>query len=140
MNRSEIENRFSQIEDLLLKLTEEKPSMLRSIWNWCKPYIIPFIIGMMIGGLIGYSFTTINSPTEQQAVQGGTVIPFPISPQLSELTLPSHLNLPQTDSNREIAGTPLMNTSELPSPNSPQVYAGQANSVRLLRPLIRRIP
>jgi len=141
MNRNEIEYRFSQIEDLLLKLAEEKPSMLRNIWKRCKPHIIPFIIGMIVGGIIGYCLIPNHLPIEQQAVQGGTVIPFfQISTQQSELTLPSRLNLPQADSKTEIAGIPLMNSSELPLPHNPQVYAGQANSARSSRPLIRRTP
>ena len=141
MNKNEIEKRFSDIEDLLLKLTETKPSRLRSLWNWCKPYIIPFILGMIVGGLLQHvaiapqpQATTI----ERQAATGGAAIPF-----LNVSPLQSHLNSLLGDSTEllgegEIAGTPSMSTSAPPLPLNQQVDSGQAPSTRLLRPLIRQ--
>jgi len=81
MTSTELETRFTTLEALLLKLTEKKPSALQRFWHWIKPYAIPFILGMILGGfIIGMG--------KQQAASGGAASPFPVSMQSSGSPLP----------------------------------------------------
>ena len=140
MNKNEIENRFSVIEGMLLKLTEEKPSKIQSLWNWGKPYIIPFVIGVIVGVLITnlLPLTTNHSTLERQAAQGGAAVPpFTKSTQSNASPLPSPSNSLPGDWIEGIVDSPSMSISAPPLPSNPQADAGQVPSTRLFRPLIR---
>ena len=145
MTNKDMEKRFSDIEGILLKLTEEKPSGIRKFWDRFKPYIVPFILGMMVGtfsaavcGLPSAVFTP-QTPIEQQAALGGAVIPFP-----NGNPSPSPLYALPRDSKAERNGgvqTPsLTNISEPPSPPNPPVDNGQTRSTRLFRLPLRPTP
>jgi len=139
MSNHDIEKRFSDIEAILRKLVEPKPSMFRQFWDWAKPYIVPFIFGVIVGGLtFGGQWQLPNvvpprTTIEHQAAQGGAAIPFP-NGNLS----PVPLTLPLGDWSEEIADSPSMSLFEEPSPSNPQADAGQTRSTRFYRPLFRR--
>jgi len=137
---TDLEKRISDMETILLKLLEKEPSALQRIWTWCKPYLVPFILGMILGGLTfggcGKIPTLFNTLTtiEKQAALGGAAIPFP-----SGNPLPSPSPLPPGDSTAESTASSLMSTSAEPSPSSPQADGGKTKLTRSFRPLIRRI-
>ena len=115
-----------ELEALVTKLqAEAKSSMIRKLWDWCKPSLIPFILGMLVGGTAaGFRLPAL----EQQAATGGAVIPFPsVSPS------PSLSALPLIDSMQEPSDCTSMSTSEESSPSSPQADAGQTTSIRFYR-------
>ena len=97
MTKNELEQRNADIEALLqmslereTKLQEQlrqqsepKPSAVRNLWVWCKPYIITIILVMIVCGQFVYIATqtkpVVNQQTsilEQQAALGGAAIPF----------------------------------------------------------------
>jgi hypothetical protein len=134
---TDIEKRFSDIDEILLKLMEKEPSTFQKIWNWAKPFIIPFILGAIFSGLIQQQIPfTLNTRTtiEQQAATGGAAIPFP-----SGSPLPSPSAPPPEDWKAGQTAASLTNTSEPPSPPSPLADKGQTKSTRLFRPLFRRM-
>jgi hypothetical protein len=151
------EKRLSDIEDVLLKLMEaeerrqtadNKPqqsdgrsSLASSAASLLKPaalllpYIIPFILGMMVGYLMFGTTGNLLPPAfdtrttiEQQAARGGAAIPFPSGNPSPTLWSP-----PQENSKTELTASLWMSTSEPPLPNSPQVDNGQTNSQRSFR-------
>jgi hypothetical protein len=137
MTNKDMEKRFSDIEGILLKLMEEKPSMIQKLWDQFKPYIIPFILGMMVG-TIGQPLSFVYRPqatTEQQAALGGAVIPFQNSSPS-----PSPLVLPPKDSTAEWSGSSLTNIFEPPLPANRQADNGQTTSTKLFRRLVRLTP
>ena len=134
------EKRLSDIEGILRQLAEEraKPSRIRRLWNWGKPYIIPFILGMIVGSaavsLLPTADSHLPSPStlEQQAATGGAVIPFP-----SGKPSPSLLVSPLIGSTKEPSGSSLTSPFEPPSPANPQADNGLTESTRLFRRLTR---
>jgi hypothetical protein len=139
MSNNHLEKRLSDLESILLKLTEKKPSKLRKFWNWIKPYVIPFILGMMVGNIGQLLPTWFDTRTanKQQAVQGGAAPPFSkwVQPNGSPSPSPS-TSLPG-NSTTESTASSLTNTSELPSPPSRQADDGQKKSTRLFKRLGR---
>ena len=137
MTNKDMEKRFSDIEGILLKLTEEKPSGIRKFWDRFKPYIVPFILGMMVGnfGQVWSFVYRPQTPIEQQAALGGAVIPFP-----NGNPSPSFLALPPKDSTVERNGSSLTNISEPPLPPNRQADNGQTRSTRLFRLPLRPTP
>jgi hypothetical protein len=139
MTKKELETRVAELERLLLKQTEKKPSRTQQCWNRVKPYIIPFILGMMLGTALSataYRLHPTASPTtlEQQAALGGAAIPFPsVSP------LPMLSALPQDNSTTESTASKWMSPSEPPLPDNPPADDGLTNSTRLFRRLARPI-
>ena len=134
---TDLEKRLSDIETVLRILTEKKPSALQKIWTWCKPYLVPFILGMIVGGLTfggQWQLPNVVQNIEKQAALGGAAIPFP-----SGNPLPSPSPLPPGDSTAESTASSLMSTSAEPSPSSPQADGGKTKLTRSFRPLIRRI-
>ena len=139
MTKKELENLVAELRAELA--TSKQPSTIRQFWTWCKPYLVPFILGAMFGGAVAYSAAVCGLPSavsqttlEHQAALGGAAIPFRSgnpSPSLS-------VSLPR-DSNMGIADSSLTNTSELPLPPNPQADNGQMPSTRFYRPLIQRI-
>ena len=130
--------RLDRLEAALLKLTDPKPSILRQCWNWCKPYIIPFLLGVLVGilatAVCGLPSAVFPPTLERQAAVGGAAIPFP-----NESPLPSPSNSLPGDSITESTASSSTNISELPLPPSLQADNGQTNSQRLFhRPLVRR--
>ena len=170
MMETELKELLQQIKEEKAQLIAErnKPSMFRNSWNWAKPYIIPFIFGVIVGGLV----VSIPIPTmpfvsqqsakleqqapvvatlEQQAALGGAAVPFPsVSPS------PPPLNSPPSDWSMEEAmeenmeenreemeqsepiDSSLTTTSESPSPSSPQADSGETPSTRYYRLPLRR--
>jgi len=122
------EKRLSDIEAILRTLTEKKRSTFQKIWTWIKPYLVPFVLGMILGGLSTYSFVS-----QQQAASGGAAIPFP-----SGKPSPSLSALPPSDSNEETADSSSMSTFALPSQVNPAADNGQTRSTKLFRTLTRR--
>ena len=63
------EKRLADIETILRMLIKdrEKQSTVRQLWNWAKPSIIPFILGMMIGGVGWHALPSANRPQTVQA-------------------------------------------------------------------------
>jgi hypothetical protein len=114
--------RLSDIEDVLRKLTEKKPSTFQKLWNGIMPYIIPFILGVIVGVFCSQSLL------ERQAASGGAAIPF-----LNGSLSPSPSTLPPNDSKAEPADSSSMNTSALPLPANPAADAGQTTSTRFYR-------
>ena len=136
--KEELEQLVAELREQLQQ-AKEKPTTIRKLWNWCKPYIIPFILGVIVGVLSACGLSSaISIPQattiEQQAAQGGAAVPFP-----NASPLPSPSNSLPGDWIEEIVDLPSMNISELPLPSNPQADDGQAPSTRLLRPLIRRM-
>jgi hypothetical protein len=132
------EQRLSEIENALLKLAEErkKPSRIRQLWNWGKPYIIPFILGMMFAQLFPMLPLTFSPQPvieqkmtlEQQAALGGAAIPFPNgkpSPTLSAS--------PPENSKTEPTSASWTKTSAPPLPANPRADNGQKISTGLFR-------
>ena len=132
MTSTELDTRFATLEALLLKLTEKKPSAVQRFWHWIKPYVIPFILGMMFGGLI-------IGIGQQQAASGGAASPFPVLKQSSGSPLPMLSSMPPNDWNAETVPTPSMNTSEPPLQANPVADAGQTKSTGFYRPPLRRM-
>ena len=140
--KKELEQRNAELEEMVRQLLEAKStlSVFRRFWNWLKPCVVPFMIGMMLGSIIVY----MADPTppyakqqtvtlEQQAAQGGAAIPFSSgSPSL----LP--WNLQPNDLMGEASDFSLTNTSEEPSPSNPQADSGQTTSERYYRLPLRR--
>jgi len=135
MSNRTLTTRVSDLEEAVLKLMDEQcPHRI-------KQSIIPFIFGMMIGG-IGMTLlpsacstrTAIEQKTtfEQQAALGGAAIPFP-----SGKPSPNVLNVLPKDSKAEPADCSLTNTSEPPLPSSLQADDGQKESTRFFRRLGR---
>jgi hypothetical protein len=133
MTKKEIEQKYAE----LLKQMEEreKPSTLQAFLSKIKPYIIPVIIGVIIGNFglpkMPVAFPTLTT-IQQQAVQGGTAIPFP-----SVFPSPSHSNSPPGNSTKEWNDLSWMSTSEPPSACNPQADSGQTTSTKSSRPPIR---
>ena len=141
MMTTKTEKRLSDLEGILLKLVEErqKPSRIGQFWKWIKPYIIPFILGMILGGtaviLLPSASSRLPSPLatlEHQAALGGAAIPFP-----SGKPSPSFLVSPLSDSPKEPSGSSLTSPSEPTSPPNPPAGSGQTESTRLFRRLTR---
>jgi len=139
MTKKELEQQNAELLTNLRRLMEEKekPTALRQFWDRIKPYIIPFVLGMLLGGL---SVTVCGLPTavsrttlEQKAASGGAAIPF-----RSGSPSPSLLNSPQENWNEEPSGFSWTSTSEKPSQAKPQADNGQRTSTRYYNPLIRR--
>jgi len=91
MNKKELELLLAEQNEQLkqamaLIAVLQKPSKVRKYWDWCKPYIIPFIIGVMVGVLItNHSpLTTNHSTIERQAAQGGAAVPLSERQSLAE--------------------------------------------------------
>ena len=136
------EQRLADIEEILLHVDMkiERLSKTSRTTFWAKPYIIPFVFGVIFGGL----FVNIPAPTipfvsqssaklEQQAAAGGAAIPFPsVSPS------PPPSTLPPGDSTAESTSSSSTSMSEESSPNSPQADAGQTTSTRFYRLPFRR--
>jgi len=145
--RKELEQQNAELLELLRLATTPKPSKVQQFWTWCKPYLVPFILGAMLGGVVAYSAAVSGLPSvvsqtslEKQAALGGAAIPpFPQWTQPKGNPSPSLLALPPSDSNMGTADSSLTSTSEPPLPNSPQADNGQTPSTRFYRPLIRRI-
>ena len=138
MTKKELENLVAELQ---MQLTASKqPTTIRQCWTWCKPYLVPFILGMIVGGLTvtfwqspaipGITQTTL----EKQAALGGAAIPFQ-----SGNPSPSLSASPPTNSKAETTASLWMNTSEPPLPPNPQADNGHMPLTRLFRPLIRRI-
>ena len=113
----------------------QEPSTVQKYWDWCKPYIIPFVIGVIVGVLITnhLPLTTNHSTFERQAAIGGAAIPFP-----NASPLPSPLNSLPGDWIEESADTPFTRVSDETLPSNPQADNGQESSqglyrIRLLR-------
>jgi hypothetical protein len=127
MTNNDIDKRIATIEQMLFQFVEEqkKPSMIRKCYNWIKPYLVPFILGMMIGG-ITVSLPSMFRPSSaiDQAVSGGTAIPFP-----SDALSPSLSTLPPRDSTEESTPSWWMNSYEPPLLDSPPADNGQTNSI-----------
>ena len=45
--KQELENRVAELEAQLRQ--QMKPSVFRNLLDWVKPYIIPFVLGMIVG-------------------------------------------------------------------------------------------
>jgi hypothetical protein len=134
MTTKELTERLSNLEDILLKLTEKKPSWLRQIWNWIKPSLVPFILGMIVGGLVSPIPFSSQPAHEHQAALGGAAIPFQSgnpSPRLS--------SLPPSDSKAEGSDSLLTNISEPPLQANPQAVDGQTTSTRFYWLPLRRM-
>jgi hypothetical protein len=103
--------------------------------NRIKPYILPFLFGIMVGVFFQHfiSFTRQTS-LEQRAASGGAAIPF-----ASGSLLPSPSALPPGDSNTETIATSSKSSYELPLPVNRPADTGQTRSMRLSRPLARPI-
>ena len=43
--------RSDEIIEQLRLAAKPKPSVFSRAWNWCKPFILPFVLGVIIGGL-----------------------------------------------------------------------------------------
>jgi len=76
--------------------------------NWITPHIMPFILGMILGGLLPLQISFVSqrqTSIEHQAAQGGAVVPFQLTqskltqPNGSPLQVPS--TLPPSDLNEE---------------------------------------
>ena len=135
------ETRLAEIEETLRQLTTKKPSAVRNLWNWCKPYIIPFVLGMIVGGLfVNVPISAIpvanrqTSILEHQAALGGAAIPFP-----SGSPSPSPSALPLIDWMEEPTDLSSTSISEEPSPNNPQADSGRTPSTRFYRLPLRRM-
>jgi len=133
MTKKELENLVTELRAQLV--TSTQPSTIRQCWNWAIPSIIPFILGMILGGFVAYSVAvcglpSANFPTtlEQQAALGGAAIPFPSgNPSPSLWT-----SLPK-NSTKESTASLWMNTSEPPLPRNPRADNGQPPSTRFYR-------
>jgi hypothetical protein len=68
MTNKEFEKRMSDMETVLLKLMEEKPGILRQYWNRVKSGIIPFVLGVMVGSIMGQCLPPANRPQTVQAM------------------------------------------------------------------------
>jgi len=139
MTKKELEHLVAELQTQLT--ASKQPSTIRRFWNRAKPSIIPFILGMILGGFAAYSAAVCGLPSvvsqtslEKQAALGGAVIPFP-----SGNPSPSLSASPPSDSNVGTADSSLTTPSEPPLLNSPQADNGQTPSTRLFRPLIRQI-
>jgi len=143
MTTKNTEKRLSDIEDMLLKLVEEraKPSRLRQLWNRGKPYIIPFILGMIVGGaavsllLAAGNFPAPQATLKHQAAMGGAVIPFPNGKPSPMPSAP-----PPQNSTTESTASSWTNPYEPPLPANPQADNGLTESTRLFRRLTRPTP
>jgi hypothetical protein len=142
MTTKDIAKRLTDIDTLLLKLTEKKPSTIQKFWHFIKPFIIPFILGVIVGFCVGTSgewrvvsnslLTTHHSPLTEQAAQGGAAIPFP-----SDSFSPSPSISPPGNSKTEQTDTSSMSTSEPVLPVNRPADAGQTTLPRLLNPRAR---
>jgi len=140
MTKKELEQMNAELQASLRQLLEakEKPFKIVQFWNWFKHYIIPLIVGMIVGLFIAHysSLTTNHLPLttiEQQAASGGAAIPFPSgTPSPTPST-----SLPQ-DSTAESTASSWMSTFEPPSPSNPQADSGQTNSQRSYRQTLLR--
>ena len=133
MPNNELDNRFATLEALLLKLTEKKPSTIRKLWNWLKPYLVPFLLGMLFG-IVAISVF----PTHQKAALGGAAVPPSQWTQRSDSPSPSPWNSPLGDWMLEPNDSLSMKISEPPLQANPQADAGQTKSITSSRPLTRR--
>jgi len=137
--KKELEQQNAELIELLRQAQEPKPSKVQQFWTWCKPYLVPFILGMIVGGLTVTFWQSPAIPSitqtslEQKAASGGAAIPF-----RSGNPLPSHSSLPPSDSNMGTVDSSLMNTYEPPLPPSLQADNGQIPSTRFYRLLLRR--
>jgi hypothetical protein len=146
------EKRLSEIESMLLKLVEEreKPSRigvatLRRLWKWGKPYIIPFILGMLFGQLVSLPFTFTPQPVieqrttlEQQAALGGAVIPFPSGNSSPMLSTSPPKNSEGYEPPTESTASMWKKVSEPLLPSNPQADTGQTNSQKSFRRTLLR--
>ncbi|MDR0328411.1 MAG: hypothetical protein LBI05_08965, partial [Planctomycetaceae bacterium] len=134
MTNAELYQRLSDLEGILLKLTEKKPSKFRQFLDRYKQYIIPFVIGLLIGVLSSpNSYLLTSNSLPQQAATGGAAIPFP-----SGSSLPSLLYSPLGNSTGEPTDSSLTSTSEESSPSNPQADNGQKTSTQYYRVPPRR--
>jgi len=130
---------YEEMQELLLKLmADKKPSIFRQFWDWVKPSILPFILGVLVGilstAVCGLPSAVFPTPLVQQAAVGGAAIPFP-----SGTPSPSPSNSPPGNSTAGSTASSSMSISELPLPPNLQADNGQPNSQRLSRPrLVRR--
>ena len=132
MTSNELETRFTTLEALLLKLTEKKPSALQRFWQWSKPYIIPFILGMLLGGLI-------IGIGKQQAASGGAASPFSVLKPSSGSRLPMLSSMPPDNSRAEWSDSSWKSNSEPPLQANPVADNGQTTSTGSSRVPIRRM-
>jgi len=127
MTKKELENLVAELQTQLA--ASKQPSTIRRFWTWCKPYLVPFILGALLGSIVTYSavcgLPSAISTLEQQAALGGAVIPFP-----SGNSSPSLLALPLKNSKAESTAPLWMSTSEPPLQGSPQADNGQRTSTR----------
>ena len=137
--KKELEQQNVELIELLRKTMEPKPSTVRQLWDMCKPYVIPFVLGMMFGimsvAVCGLP-TAVFSPKnlERQAALGGAAVPF-----WNDSPLPSPWNSPLGDWMLAPTDSLSMNISEPPSQANPQADAGQKKSINSSRPLTRRV-
>jgi len=151
MTNKEMEKRFSDIEGILLKLMEgieERPQknfaavskLPSAVLHWIKPYVIPFILGVIVGIFSAAVFTP-QTPIEQQAALGGAVIPpFSNWIQPNGSPSPGPLYSPPRDSTVGWRDSSLTNISEPPLPANRQADNGQATSTKLFKRLVRPMP
>jgi hypothetical protein len=138
MTKKELENLVAELRAELA--ASKQPSTIRQFWTWCKPYLVPFILGAMLGSIVTYSAVCglpsadTQTSLEQKAALGGAVIPFP-----SGNPLPSPLASPPKDSKAESTASLWTTLSEPPLPSNPQADNGQTTSTRFYRLLTRRM-
>jgi hypothetical protein len=139
MTTNQLKKRIAELEAALLTLAEPKPSRTRQLWNRVKPYLIPFILGVIVGTTLSAAScrllpASFSTTLEHQAATGGAVIPFgnaSPSPMLS--------SEPQGIWTTELIDLSLTNESEPPSQPSPQADNGQESSQESSRrTLLRR--
>lgn len=135
MTDPDTEKRFNNIEAALLKLLEPKPTLFGTVYKWAKPYVIPFVLGMIAGGIVLPNAPLLfdSTPTIKQAASGGAAIPF-----LKENPSPNPLKTQPLGSFEEKTDSLSTSLFEPPSRGSPPVDAGQVNSTRSFRVLRRR--
>jgi hypothetical protein len=150
ITNKELAKQFSDMQEILRRMTEKKPSKIRQLWNFCKPYIIPFVFGMLFGHFVSMPFAFSPQPTiehkttlEQQAAQGGAAIPFPSGNPSPTLSTPPPENSTALGDRRETAETQstassLTKISEPPSLPNPQADNGQTNSQKSFRRTLLR--
>jgi hypothetical protein len=143
MTNKDIVQRLAGIDEILLKLIEEreKPSSLLKIWQWIKPYIIPFVLGMITGNFCQAPILFAPQPQtsiEQQAALGGAAIPpFSNWTQQSGSPSPGLATLPPENLMKESNDFSSMSTSALSLPVNRPADAGQTTLPRLLNPRTR---
>ena len=137
-----IADQFNVIHAKIYKLERSRASMIQRFWAWCKQNYQTLVVSILLSLLIVTNvpnpiryFVDKPQPTtiEQQAAQGGAVVPF-----WNDKPSPVPLKSPPENLKRERIGSPSMSTSDSPLPPNPQADNGQKESTRSFRPLIRR--